>query len=178
MEIVLAKLGDLNEIKEVYTKIIDNMYINDIKIWNEYYPNEVFELDIKNNNMFLLKDNNEIIGAFVLYEHIDVEDDIMWEDRNAKAYLLNRVGVNVKYLNNGIGQRIIANACEIAKSKGAKYLRLLVSDKNRPAINLYEKCDLKRKNGIHVEKIRDDYSIHEYGYELLLIQSDTMIKID
>ena len=46
MEIVVAKLEDLNRVKEIYNKIIKNMYDNDIKIWNEYYPNEVFESDI------------------------------------------------------------------------------------------------------------------------------------
>lgn len=168
MKVVLAKLKDLDEIKKTYTKIIENMYANDIKIWNNYYPNEVFEFDIKSKNMFLLKENNIIIGAFVIYEHIELENDVMWTDTKAKAYLLSRVGVNVNYLRQGIGHKIIDIACEIAKSNGAKYLRLLVCDENKPAINLYSKYKLKKVSGIHEEKIRDDFSIYEYGFEVLL----------
>ena len=169
MEVVLAKMEDLEEIKLVYTKIIKNMYSNNIKIWNEYYPNEVFKFDIKNNNMYLLKDNNEIIGAFVLCEQTEIEDDVMWDDKNAQAYMLSRVGVNVDYMRMGFGCKLVDSACEIAKSKGAKYLRLLVCDQNVPALKFYDKCKLKRKNGIHEEKINDNYSIYEYGFEILLV---------
>ena len=39
MEIVLAKIEDLNKIKDMYTKIVENMYANGIKIWNKYGGN-------------------------------------------------------------------------------------------------------------------------------------------
>ena len=165
MKIVLAKLKDLDEIKEIYTKIIKNMYKNNIKIWNDYYPNEVFKSDIENNYLYLLKEDNTIIVCFTLYEHKDVEKDIMWEKKESKAFLLNRVGVNINYLHQGIGKEIINSACKIAKENGAKYLRLLVSDINTPAINLYTKCNFKKANGIHEEKINDNFSIYEYGFE-------------
>lgn len=168
MEIVLARLEDLNKIKEMYTKIIKNMYDNDIKIWNEYYPNEVFEADIKQENLYLLKEKGNILGAFVMYEHENPEEDVEWENSKAKSYLLNRVGVNVECLHQGIGKKLINEACALAKDKGAKYLRLLVSEVNTPAINLYLKCKLKKVNGIHEEKISDDFSLNEYGFEIIL----------
>ena len=165
MKLVLAKLNDLSEIKEIYTEIIKNMYKNNIKIWNDYYPNEVFKSDIENNYLYLLKKDNTIIGCFTIYKHKDIEKDIMWKNKESKAFLLNRVGVNVNYLNQGIGKEIINSACKIAKEKGAKYLRLLVSDINTPAINLYTKCKFKKANGVHEEKINDNFSIYEYGFE-------------
>ena len=154
MKIVLAELKDLAQIKEIYTKIVKNMYNNGIEIWNEYYPNEVFETDIENKSLYLLKENNNILGAFVMYEHNNLEDDIKWEDKTAKAYLLNRVGVNVEYLRQGVGKKLISFAGNLAKEKGAKYLRLLVSEFNIPAINLYSKSE--------------DYSLNEYGFEMRL----------
>lgn len=168
MEIVLAKLEDLEQIKSMYTKIIENMYANGIKIWNKYYPNEVFIEDIENNNLYILKENDNILGAFAIYEHINPEEDIEWENIEAKAYLLNRLGVNVDYLRQGIGQKLIKGACEIATNKGAGYLRLLVSEINNPAIELYIKNNFKKLNGIHVEKIREDFSLNEYGFEMQL----------
>ena len=168
MEIVLAKLEDLNQIKAMYTKIIKNMYDNDIKIWNEYYPNDVFEFDIEQGNLYLLKENENILGAFVMYEHKNPEEDVEWADSKAKSYLLNRVGVNVEYLRQGIGKKLINEACALAKDKGAKYLRLFVSEINTPAINLYLNCEFKKVNGIHKEKISDDFSLNEYGFEMEL----------
>ena len=168
MEITLANLKDLKEIKKMYTDIIKNMYKNNITIWNKYYPNEVFKSDIEHKNLYLLKEKNIIVGCFALYEHSDIEEDIMWENKKEKAFLLTRVGVNIDYLHQGIGQNIVSSACKIAKEKDAKFLRLLVSDINIPAINLYSKCKLKKVEGIHEEKVRDDFSIKEYGFEILL----------
>ncbi len=168
MEIVLARLKDLKNIQDMYTKIIENMYANNITIWNQYYPNEVFESDIENEQLYLLKDKENILGAFVMYEHEILEEGVEWEDESAKAYVLNRVGVNVEYLRQGIGQRLIEGASALAKEKGAKYLRLLVCEENVPAINLYLKCEFKKVNGIHEERIRADFSLNEYGFEMRL----------
>lgn len=165
MKMVLAKQEDLLEIKSIFHKIVNNMISNGITIWNDYYPIEVFEEDIKNNNLYLLKENDSILGAFVMYEHKEIEKDVEWKEPSTKAFLLNRVGVNVDYLRKGIGQKLVEEASIIAKEKDAKYLRLLVVEENTPAIKLYEKCNFKRVNGIHEEKIRDDYSLFEYAYE-------------
>lgn len=170
MKIVVARLEDLNQIKEVYKKIIKNMYDNNIKIWNEYYPIEVFESDIEQESLYLLKDNDNILGAFVMYEHKNLEEGLEWADSKAKSFLLNRIGVNIEYLRQGIGKKILIEASKLAQKKGAKYLRLLVSDINIPAINLYLKCNFKKVNGIHKEKINDNFSINEYGFEMILEQ--------
>ena len=168
MKVVIAKLEDLNKIKEMYTEIVENMYDNNIKIWNEYYPNEVFKSDIEQGTLYLLKENENILGAFVMYEHKNLEEDLKWQDCNAKSYLLNRVGVNVQYLRQGIGKKLIEEASKLAQKKGGKYLRLLVSEINTPAINLYLKCSFKKVNGIHKEKINENFSINEYGFEIEL----------
>ncbi len=168
MEIVLAKLDNLKEINDMYTKIIEVMYANNIKIWNEYYPNEVFESDIENENLYLLKDNDKIVGAFAMFPHTELEDGVEWEDEDAKAYVITRLGVNVDYLRQGIGERLVSEAIKLAKEKGAGYLRLLVCEENVPAIKLYEKCEFKKLNGIHEERIRADFSLNEYGFEMRL----------
>lgn len=168
MEIVLAKSKDLKKIQDMYSDIVKHMYDNGITVWNEAYPSEEFELDILNNQLYLLKDRHKLLGAFALYEHAMIEEDLMWKDKKAKAYLINRLGVNVDYLKNGLGQELINRACDLAREMGAKYLRLLVCDVNVPAINLYKKCKFKKVKGIHEEEVRPDYSIFEYGFEMRL----------
>ena len=168
MEIILAKLEDLSQIKEMYTKIIENMYENNIKIWNEYYPNEEFESDIKHQNLYLLKNAGEILGAFAIYEFNNSFEGVEWEKPNEKAYQLNRLGVNIKYLHQGIGKKLITEARKIAEDNNASFLRLLVSDINTPAINLYFNCGFKKVPGVYKEVIDDDFSLNEYGFEMLL----------
>lgn len=167
MKLVLARLKDLNNVKKMYSKIVKNMNDNNIKIWNDYYPTEVFESDIKQQNLYLLKEDDEILGAFVIDKYQDVEG-ILWEDDKANSCLLTRLGVNVNYLHQGIGKKLIEEACVVAKNRDAKYLRLLVSEINTPAINLYLNCGFKKASGIYEEIIRNDFSLKEYGFEILL----------
>lgn len=42
MDFRLAKISDLSKLKSVYGNIIDNMHRNNIPIWDEIYPCELF----------------------------------------------------------------------------------------------------------------------------------------
>ncbi|MDY5912257.1 MAG: hypothetical protein SPJ62_09685 [Inconstantimicrobium porci] len=45
----MAEIGDLPQIKEVYTNIIEKMNENNIQIWDDIYPCEFFfmNMDLK-----------------------------------------------------------------------------------------------------------------------------------
>ncbi len=171
MRIVLAKINDLEKIQKMYTKIIENMNANGINIWNESYPNEELEDDIKKKQLYLLKDKDNILGSFAMHEHKNPEEGIEWANREAKAYILNRLGVNVDYSRQGIGKKLIESACKLATKKGAGYLRLLVSEINNPAIELYSKSKFNKLKGIHEEKVNEDCALIEYGFEMQLDKS-------
>lgn len=78
---------------------------------------------------------------------------------------IDRLGVNVDYLKQGIGCIMLEKAMELAKEKGVEYLRLFVVDINKPAINLYIKNGFKKAEGIYDEIIDDNLTLHEYGFE-------------
>ena len=78
---------------------------------------------------------------------------------------IDRLGVNVKYLRQGIGSKMLEQAEKLAGEKGAKWLRLFVVDINKPALDLYEKCGFKRAGGIYQERIAPDLVFQEYGLE-------------
>ena len=72
-----------------------------------------------------------------------------WENKDAKAFYIDRLGVNTDYLRRGLGSYILKGAMELAGEQGAGYLRLFVVDINKPAIgNLYLKNGFKRAGGI------------------------------
>ena len=165
MNLRLAKKKDLYQLKEMYEKVIENMDKNGIQIWDEIYPCEFFQEDIENNRLYILTEEDDIIAAFVLSESNDGENYLKWSNTKEKALYLDRFGVNVKYLRQGIGGLMLKNAMEIVKQKNAKYLRLFVVDINIPAINLYLKNGFKQVDGIYEERI-EDFVLHEYGYEI------------
>lgn len=162
----LANTDDLLQLKSIYKKIVDNMNKNNLQIWDEIYPCEFLSDDIEKSRLYVLAENNEIIGAFALSDSNDGEKFIEWENKNAKALYIDRFGVNVHYLRKGMGSVMLNKAVALANDKNAEYLRLFVVDKNEPAINLYIKNGFKKADGIYDEIIDDDLILHEYGFEI------------
>ena len=168
MELRLANKSDLPQIKSMYRKLIDHMNQNNIAIWDEIYPCEFFQNDIKNNSLYLLTAENDIAAAFALCESNGGAADLEWKNRNGTAMYIDRLGVNVNFLRQGVGGAALKSAMELAKQKNASCLRLFVVDRNKPAIRLYEKTGFQRAGGIYEEKIADDFVLREYGFEIEL----------
>lgn len=167
MKFKLAEQDDLMNIKSMYKKLVENMNNNGIDIWDEIYPCEFFQEDIDNENLYILTEESEIVAAFALCESNTGERHIKWKDTTSKSFYIDRFGVNIDYLKQGIGAIMLNYAMEIARQKDAKYLRLFVVDINMPAINLYIKNGFHQAEGIYEEKV-DKRVLREYGFELEL----------
>ncbi len=161
----LATTSDLAEIKAMYTSLIKKMNKDGIEIWDDIYPCEFFANDILNNQLYILTNEKFIIGAFALCNSNDGESYVQWEKENGKAIYLDRLGVNIDFVNQGIATQLLNYARKIAKEKNADYLRLFVIESNTPAMNLYEKNGFIRVKGVYEEVIDDTLSFIEYGYE-------------
>lgn len=165
MEFRLAALHDLPQLKAVYQEMILNMDRNQIQIWDDVYPCDFFEEDIKSDRLYVLVDHAEIVSAFALCASHPGEKAVEWAVNGKSALYLDRFGVNVNYLRRGIGSFMLAKAKETARSRGADCLRLFVVDINEPAINLYGKNGFTRAAGVYDEIIDEDFVLHEFGYE-------------
>ena len=168
MDFRQAVMQDLPQLKDMYKRIIKDMNEQNIQIWDDIYPCEFFEDDIKNNQLYIFLNNEEIVSAFVLSNTKSGETAVEWNDKHAKAVYIDRLGVNVKYSRKGIGSLILDKAKEIAKTLDAKYLRLFVVDINVPAMQLYTKKRFVKVNGVYNEVFDDGFVLHEYGYEIKL----------
>ena len=168
MDFRQAVMQDLPQLKDMYKRIIKNMNEQNIQIWDDIYPCEFFEDDIKNNQLYILLKNGEIVSAFVLSDTNSGETAVEWNDNHAKAVYIDRLGVNIKYLKKGLGSLMLDKAKEIAKTLNAEYLRLFVVDINIPAIQLYTKKEFVKVNGVYNEIFDDGFVLHEHGYEIEL----------
>ena len=168
MDFRLAVMQDLTQLKDMYKQIVKNMDANGIQIWDDIYPCDFLEEDIKNNRLYILLNNSEIISAFSLCDKNAGEKAVEWNDYHAKAMYIDRLGVNVRYSQQGKGSLMIDKAKRIAKTLGAEYLRLFVVDINEPAIQLYTKNDFVKVDGVYDEAFDDGFELHEYGYEIKL----------
>lgn len=168
MDFRQAVMQDLPQLKDMYKRIIKNMNEQNIQIWDDIYPCEFFEDDIKNNQLYILLNNGEIVSAFVLSDTNSGETAVEWNDNHAKTVYIDRLGVNIKYLKKGFGSLMLDKAKEIAKTLNAEYLRLFVVDINIPAIQLYNKKEFIKVNGVYNEIFDDGFVLHEHGYEIKL----------
>ncbi len=165
MKFRIAVVQDLPQLKEVFSAIVQNMNENGVPIWDEVYPCEFFADDIENGFLYILEDKGTIVSAFSLSAKNEGADFIAWENKEAKAMYIDRFGVNICYSKKGIGTRMLQQAVELAKEKGASYLRLFVVDCNRPAITLYLKNGFKQAEGVYCEMLDDGSSLREFGFE-------------
>ena len=166
MKLRLANKQDLPQLKTMYKDIVENMNRNKITIWDDVYPSIFFESDILNKQLYVLEDDSVIVSAFCLCD--DNIDSIQWKEPAAKALYIQRLGVNVLYMQKGIGSKTLDEAKEIARKLNYNYLRLLVVDFNYPAINLYLKNGFVKKEGVHSEVIDEETILYEHGYEIEL----------
>lgn len=164
----LANIQDLPQLKVTYGEVIDKMNRNQIPIWDDIYPCGFFEEDISNQRLYVLEESEQIISAFTLCETNSGEKAVRWENPKGRALYLDRFAVSPNHSGKGIGRFMLEKACEIARAKGAEYLRLFVVDINQPAISLYKKCGFAPAEGIYREEIDRDFVLYEFGYEIRL----------
>lgn len=168
MEFRLATEGDLQQLKAVFREIVQRMNETGVEIWDEIYPCEFFANDIKNKQLYVLCDNDVIASAFALCSESSGADYVNWAKHAEKALYIDRFGVNINYLKQGIGSFMLGKAKETAKNLGADSLRLFVVDINTPAINLYLKNGFTKAGGIYSEVIDSELTLSEYGFEFAL----------
>lgn len=161
-----AGMQDLFQLKIMYRRIVQNMNAQGIQIWDEIYPCEFLEEDIKMNRLYVLLDGDRIVSAFALSATNSGESTVQWMDNRAKALYIDRLGVDTAYSKQGIGSFMLASAKEIMKAAGAEYLRLFVVDINKPAIRLYRRNGFAKADGVYEETFSDGFALHEYGYEI------------
>ncbi|MDO4369828.1 MAG: GNAT family N-acetyltransferase [Clostridia bacterium] len=161
-----AGMRDLVQLKIMYRQIVQDMNAQGIRIWDEIYPCEFLEEDIKMNRLYVLLDGDRIVSAFALSATNSGESTVQWMDDRAKALYIDRLGVDTAYSKQGIGSFMLARAKEITKAAGAEYLRLFVVDINEPAIRLYRRNGFAKADGVYEETFPDGFALHEYGYEI------------
>ncbi len=166
MEVRLAVPADLPQLKAVYQKIIRHMDENGVPIWDEVYPCTLFAADVEAHRLYILEKDGRIAGAFALCDSSAGAGCVEWKEPQAKAFYIDRLGVSVEHRREGLGSVLLRGAAELARAKGACWLRLFVVDINRPATELYVKNGFQRAGGVYEEKIAEDMVLREFGFEL------------
>lgn len=136
MEIKLAEEKDVPQILKIIKQRCDWFQENNIEQWGSWYYEDLYDkkyfLDaMKKYSLYIVKNQKEIIGAFLL----KYENEKYWKDKEKSVYLEHFV---TKVGNKGVGEIILNFIQKLAKEKELKYLRLECMRIN-PKINKYYK---------------------------------------
>jgi len=147
MEIKLAKKNDIEELNVLFKDVIKDL--KEVKkidmLWGDVYPFCEFETDIANNEMYIIKKDNKLIGSFVLSNFDDPDyKEIDW-DTNLKKFIYLKILINsTKEQGKGYAKKVMTYIDEYAQNNNLDSIRLTVYEKNINAIRLYEKNGFKR----------------------------------
>lgn len=141
LNIRLATLNDLDDINLLFRKVLDDLdIIKKINMWNNVYPFCEFEKDIENQGMYLIEDENKIIGSLSLTEYDDPDNHVInWTSDNKKWFYLNRLVILPSEQGKGYAKIAMKFIDEYAIENNYEMIRLTVYKDNKYAIGLYEK---------------------------------------
>lgn len=143
MKIQLAKENEISEILEIIKERCKWFEENKIDQWGSWYYEELydekyFKKMMKKYPLYIAKQENEIIGAFLL----KYENKKYWKDKEKAVYLDHFV---TKIGNPGVGEKILNFIQEIGKEKGLKYLRLECMRSNLKINEYYQNHGFQNK---------------------------------
>lgn len=100
-------------------------------------------LGINEGGLYVVKDENKIIGSFILrhkpekgYAGVDWHLDLDYKD----ILVIYTLVIHPDYHRCGIGKKVIDFIIDLCRKEGIKALRLDVTSDNLPAVKLYKKC--------------------------------------
>lgn len=118
-----AELSDVDAVFQLYKKRICWMNEKGIRQWNvtEYldaYPADYYVKQQSLGNLYVLAENNTIIGAVVLLQ----EDDRWMEKADQPAFYVHNLVTDTGV--SGAGKEILSEAETIARQQGKRFVRL------------------------------------------------------
>jgi len=126
--------------ESTYFKKIDN-----------FLTENMFEESINDKTLFILEDDKQILGYFLIEIHEAKNHQIMADH---KALFVVDLCVDEKYTNKGYGSKIFEKMEQIAKEKDCNIIELNVWEKNIKAKNFYLKKGMRVKYSNMVKEIK------------------------
>lgn len=165
--IQLAKISEINEILRMTDSCRIAMESKGIYQWTMEYPSKkVFENDIARDELYVIKNTENIMGCIVVSTFMDQEyKSVQWLTPNAKNYYIHRLGVHPSVQGQGLAQRLMDFGENYATEHQALSVRLDTFSQNKRNQRFYEQRGYKKLGDIYFPK----QSKHPFHcYELVL----------
>ncbi len=152
MDITLAKKEDLPYIEELFESCKLDLLKKEIFQWDDQYPNkEYFEWVIKEKEMYVHRQDNQVLGAIVLNEWQHPEwEKVKWGENRGKIMVIHAFCVHPHVQGGGYGSKILEFAEYLAQEQGYTGIRLDAFSGNPSALKFYETRGYNKKGEIFI----------------------------
>ena len=162
-----AKISQIPEILIMTDACRIAMEANGVYQWTTEYPSrKAFENDIERDELYVLQNDNEIVGCIVVSLFIDEDyKSVKWLTENANNYYIHRLAVHPNYQGKGFAQRLMDFGENFARENNAVSVRLDTFSQNKRNQKFYEQRGYTKLGNIFFPK-QSEHPFH--CYELVL----------
>lgn len=162
-----AKISEITDILTLTKACAAYMIQNGIYQWNNQYPSkEVFEKDIKRQELYVLEIDGLLIGTLVLSTYIDKEYiPVKWLTPNKNNLYIHRLAVHPNHQKKGYAQQMMDFGENHARKNDFKSIRLDTFSQNTRNHKFYEIRGYQKLGPINFFH-QSEYPF--YCYELVL----------
>jgi GNAT superfamily N-acetyltransferase len=131
-----AKIENINDILDIVKDAKELLRKQNTDQWCGDYPNyNTFLEDIKNNVLYVLKDNDIICGVSVISKEIDHNYDNIYEgnwlsNHNDKYVVIHRIAIKKEYYGKNLSKYFFDYALSYALKNNIYSLRVDTHEKN------------------------------------------------
>lgn len=149
-----AKIEEVKIIMGLIRAAVSDLRDKNINQWDEIYPNEeVIKQDIYKENMYVLFEENKIMGIIVLNENQDKEYlDLKWRYSKGKPLVIHRLCVHPAAQGKGVAKALMSFSENYASSNNYAFIRLDAFTENPIACRLYEKLGFEKAGIVNFRK--------------------------
>lgn len=166
-----ATLQDLDAIEAFYDTVIDEQEgREEAPRWIKgVYPSRAYlEEAVRNNEMFIIKDNNEVVAALV-FNHIQTpgysQADWVVDCAPEQTMVFHTFAVAPHMRGKGYARRCMNWVIEEARRRGMKSIRFDVIGPNKPAMAFYKHLGFDFRSWVKLEYTTcglTDFALYEY----------------
>ncbi|MFD0863277.1 GNAT family N-acetyltransferase [Sungkyunkwania multivorans] len=149
-----AKLQDIAYILTITKACASAMIEKNIYQWNEHYPSkQAFENDLDRGELFVIENDQEILGCITISTYMDVEyEPIQWLTEDNQNVYIHRLAIEPKYQGKGYAQELMDFAEDFASEKGFSSIRLDTFSQNQRNQRFYEQRGYQRLGNVYFPK--------------------------
>lgn len=139
------------EEKDIILRLYESVKKNEYCAWDDEYPSQIDIIeDLSNNNLFVLDNGNDVIGAISIVSNNELDCWNGWKI-GGKACEFARVVISPKYQGKGLSKELVYGVLDEIKKREYDTVHISVAKRNIPANRLYK-------------SIGFDFVVEEYLY--------------